>query len=179
MTAADEPGAARRSAVAARMAENLTVTQRSVAALGAAAAALDVLPEPALARATLGVEAAWRDVEREFSLLSAAEISRRAGSRAAAARSWASQKRLAGQLVGVVRRNRIVYPGFQLDATGAIRPAVPRVIAVLRGGGWSDEHIVLWFTAADGRLGGVRPVDELDGPPEPIVAAAEAAAVRW
>jgi hypothetical protein len=179
-----QPAPADQQALAAQLAENLATAERSVAALGAAVAALAVLPGPATTRAALSVEQAWRDMEAEFGLLSAAEISARAGSRATSVRAWASQKRRDGQLLGVTRRNRVLYPGFQIDSVGAVVASVPAVWAVFRAAGWREDHVLLWFTAANGRLAGQRPADLMPGADpavvdERLVAAARAATEQW
>ncbi len=177
----NSPKAANRSRVSA------LDDRHEVAALLASyldIAELAVLPGPMITRATLGVEQAWRDMESEFGLLSAAEISARAGSRATSVRAWASQKRRDGQLLGVSRRNRVLYPGFQIDPVGSVVASVPAVWAVFRSAGWREEHVLLWFTAANGWLGGQRPVDLLSGADagsvdDRLVNAARSAAEQW
>lgn len=166
--------------VAEQMARNLTLTAASVAALGNAAAALHVLPGPATAKAVIETEHAWREMEDEFGLLDAAQVGLRAGSRAKVTRSWASQKHRDRQLLGVRRRNRFVYPGFQLDPLGEIRTAIPAVLANFDHARWPEEHVALWFLSANGWLGGRRPVDVMDGDPETVIQASiRATAEQW
>lgn len=167
------------SDLAELMAENLSLIEQSLSALGDAASSLTVLPGPAAVRAVIETEHAWRQMVAEFGLLDAVEIGHRAGSRAASERSWASQKRRASKLLGVPRRNRIVYPGFQLDEHGQIRPAVPPVIAVFDQADWREDHVALWFVTANGWLGGQRPVDVPDNEADRVVSAARAAVDRW
>jgi len=107
-------------------------------------------------------EHAWRKLEEEFGLLDATQIGHVAGSRSKVARSWASQKHRDRQLLGIKRRNRFVYPGFQLDSLGKIRTAIPAVLANFDAANWPEEHVALWFISANGWLGGRRPVDVLD-----------------
>ena len=166
--------------VAEQMARNLTLTVQSIAALGNAAAALRVLPGPATARAVIQTEHAWREMEEEFGLLDASQLGRLAGSRAKVARSWASQKHRDRQILGVRRRNRFVYPGFQLDSLGAIKPAIPAVLATFDHARWTEEHGALWFVSANGWLGGRRPVDVLDSDADGVIQASlRATAEQW
>lgn len=166
--------------VAEQMARNLTLTVQSITALGNAAAALQVLPGPATTQAVIQTEHAWREMEDEFGLLDATQLGRLAGSRAKLARSWASQKHRDRQLLGVRRRNRFVYPGFQLDSFGAIKTAIPAVLANFDHAGWPEEHAALWFVSANGWLAGRRPVDALDGDPEGVIqASVRATAEQW
>jgi Poly(hydroxyalcanoate) granule associated protein (phasin) len=72
----------------------------------------------------------------------------------------------------VVHRNTTYVPSFQLDEAGHPRPAVAKVIQILEGD-TSDWGLALWFTAANGSLGGKRPVDLLKDDPERVVQAAE------
>jgi hypothetical protein len=166
--------------VAEQMARNLTLTVQSIVALGNAAAALRVLPGPATAQAVIQTEHAWREMEDEFGLLDATQVGRLAGSRAKVARSWASQKHRDRQLLGISRRNRFVYPGFQLDSLGKIKTAIPAVLANFHHARWPEEHVALWFLSANGWLGGRRPVDVLDGDPEAVTqASVRATAEHW
>lgn len=166
--------------VAEQMARNLTLTVQSIAALGNAAAALQVLPGPATAQAVIQTEHAWRQMEDEFGLLNAAQVGRLAGSRAKVARSWASQKHRGRQLLGIRRSNRFVYPGFQLDSLGEIKAAIPAVLANFDHARWPEEHAALWFLSANGWLGGGRPVDVLDSDPEAVIqASVRATTEQW
>lgn len=166
--------------VAEQMARNLTLTVQSVAALGNAVAALRVLPGPATAQAVIQTEQAWRKMEDEFGLLDATHVGRLAGSRAKVARSWASQKHRDRQLLGVRRRNRFVFPGFQLDSLGEIKAAIPAVLANFDHASWPEEDAALWFVSANGWLGGRRPVDVLDSEPEAVTqASVRATAEQW
>jgi hypothetical protein len=162
--------------LAERIATNLAITERAVHSLGDAAASLEHLPGPATARAALDVERRWRDLDSEFGLLDADRLGARAGSRSA--RSWVSHNRQSGRLIGILRRNRYLFPGFQIDETGQVRESVSQAVRVLRGQGWRDDHIILWFTAANGWLGGQRPVDRLDDI-EAITTAATRSTDQW
>src|SRR5664279_2195813 len=97
-------------AVADAIARNLGEAERSVAALGEAMSSLQMMPSPSIVKAAAGVEQQWRRIEDEFGLLDAADIGRRAGSRAVSTRAWASQKHRDRQILGVRRRNRVLFP---------------------------------------------------------------------
>jgi hypothetical protein len=142
-------------------------------------AALQVVPGPATVRAVVETENAWRKLEEEFGLLDATQIGRVAGSRSKVARSWAAQKHRDRQLLGIKRRNRFVYPGFQLDSLGKIKTAIPAVLANFDAANWPEEHVALWFVAANGWLAGRRPVDVLDETETVTQASARATAHHW
>jgi hypothetical protein len=72
-----------------------------------------------------------------------------------------------GLIFTVYHQGRSVYPAFQFDNEGRPRPVVAEVLATLgqQGRGW---QLALWFTSANGWLGGRRPVDVLDTDPAAI-----------
>jgi hypothetical protein len=62
--------------------------------------------------------------------------------------------------------------------------SVPAVWAVFSAAGWREDHVLLWFTASNGWLGGQRPVDLLPGSDasvvdDRLVAAARSAVDQW
>jgi len=77
-----------------------------------------------------------------------------------------------GKIFTVTDRKATYIPRFQLDERGHPRPAVARVIQLL-GDTTSEWGMALWFAAANGWLGGRRPVDFLASAPEKVVEAAE------
>jgi hypothetical protein len=80
--------------------------------------------------------------------------------------------KLERKIFTVTYGNTTYAPSFQFDEKGRPRPAVAKVIQIL-GGDTSDWGLALWFTAANGWLGGRRPVDFLENDPERVVQAAE------
>jgi hypothetical protein len=116
----------------------------------------------------------------EFGALRSAEVAELAGSRAAnraaLANRWRGEERVMAVQVG----DELLYPGFQFTSEGKPHPTVALALAELRSNGHvSDWQAALWFVAANGWLGGRRPVDLLDAEPDAVVdAAAREAAER-
>lgn len=115
-------------------------------------------------------ESAWRSIDREFGLLTAAEVAQRSGSASMGRSSYASDARRSGRLLAVKRLNRNLYPAFQLGPHG------PRaVVSQLKKAGdrfeVGEEAILLWMTAPTTWWDeDSRPVDHLDDP-EGVLAA--------
>jgi len=106
------------------------------------------------------------DLWEEFGLLSSREV---AAAMAAAGRAWTAPGQPGEpQLFAVDVDGVQMYPGFQFDETGNPRTAIGRVVEQVGGliHGWS---LALWFTAANGWLGDLRPVDVIGGPDENLV----------
>ena len=128
---------------------------------------------PSDATAVLARRNAKRRAEllQEFGALSGEQVAE-GRSRAANRHALAARWRKEGRIFGVPYRGQLLYPAFQLDEHGDLRPAIARVLAALPRERMSDWEIALWWTAANGRLRGARPVDLLDREPESLVAAA-------
>lgn len=94
-----------------------------------------------------------------------------ADNRAALASRWKRE----GRIFSVRHHGQDYFPAFQLDAEHRPRAVIGRVLEALGGAeGWETA---LWFVAANGYLGGRRPVDLLESDPDAVVrAAAEEAA---
>ncbi|MGC0251230.1 hypothetical protein [Pseudactinotalea sp. Z1748] len=149
--------------------------------LASLAPALEALPtrvSPQIARAAQATENAWRDIEIEFGMLTSTEVAQRLGY--GPNRTWASNQRKAGRLVGVRRGGRYLYPGFQI-AQGRVVPAMAGLLELAEEHTWSSESLVLWLCSPSGRFAeGQRPVDVLHGDAEAVlVAAGEAMAPPW
>lgn len=96
--------------------------------LQASIAAAKPSPETAAGMAALQRLLDRLNENEDTRLLSAGEISCRAGR----GRNWAAQNARSGALIRVVHAGKIYYPAFQIDpGTRAIRPWVQSVIAVL------------------------------------------------
>lgn len=108
---------------------------------------------------------------QEFGALSGEQIAEER-SRAANRHALAARWRKEGKLFGVPYRGQTLYPAFQLDADGALRPVIAEVLAALPRKRMSDWELALWWTAANGWLCGRRPVDLLDDESQALVAAA-------
>jgi len=123
------------------------------------------LAMPTEAGAVLSQRNARRRAEllTEFGALTGEQIAEersKANNRHALAARW----RKDGRIFGVSYRGKIVYPAFQFDDDGRVRPAVADVLAALPRDRMTAWEVALWWTAGNGWLGGRRPVDVLDRP---------------
>lgn len=124
---------------------------------------------PAVLQARRNVAARVALIE-EAGLLTSAEVAdinrSRAANRAALANRWKS----GGRIFSVNEGGRELFPGFQFGPDGRPREPVTQAVEALGGAhGWQTA---LWFTAANGYLGGRRPLDVLDSEPQAVVEAA-------
>ncbi|HXM69883.1 MAG TPA: hypothetical protein VN970_02025, partial [Thermoanaerobaculia bacterium] len=107
----------------------------------------------------------------EFGALSSKQVAElvgsRANNRAALANRWKAQ----GVIFAVEAGGQSLFPAFQFAEDGQARPVVAEVLAAFgpKAAGWQTA---LWFTGANGWLGGKRPVDLLKSAPEAVAAAA-------
>ncbi len=155
-------------------------SRRSIQVLGAAAAALDVPVSPQMARGVQATENAWREMEREFGLLSGTHIAAELGSRAKSGTGFATDRRHARQLLGIRRRNAYLYPGFQIDRTnGTVLPVIPLLLELINRLGKSDEGLAQWLCVPTGQLDGDRPVDHLRDRDVVLRAAERHFGVEW
>ncbi|HYI09885.1 MAG TPA: hypothetical protein VEK57_12545 [Thermoanaerobaculia bacterium] len=108
---------------------------------------------------------------QEFGGLTSTQVGEFAGTkssnRAALAHRWKSD----GRIFSVVYRGVTYFPGFQFDAEGQPLPVMAEIIKIVGqvAKGWG---VALWFTGANGWLGGKRPVDLLVKNPKKVLEAA-------
>lgn len=160
-----------------RREENL---RRSSSALAAVLQHVDggLEASPQMARGVQAAENAWREMEAEFGLFTGKEVADLMGSRSK--NRYATDKRRAGQLIGVRRRNAFRYPGFQFDrAEGKILPVIPELLKIARKYDKSPEGLAQWLYAPTGQLDGDRPVDHLHEPDRVLEAAENHYGVEW
>lgn len=138
----------------------------------AATATSAVAVSPQMARSLQAAENIWRNIEREFGMLSSTEAAEHLGSRKPN-RSMASTLRNEGSIVGIMRGNSYRFPGFQFDADKAVVvPVIPKLIALARENERSDEGLVFWLTSPSSFFHEQdRPVDHL-GEEDRVMAAA-------
>lgn len=131
-----------------------------------------VVISPQTARSLQAAENIWRSIEREFGMLSSMEVAELLGSKKPN-RSLASGLRNDGSIVGIMRGNAYCFPGFQFDAAkAAVVAAMPKLIALARENGRSDEGLVFWLTSPSSHFHEQdRPVDHL-GEEDRVMAAA-------
>jgi len=132
--------------------------------------ALEVPSEASILQARRNA-AAQETLLRELGAFSAAQVADLAGSKAKNRAALASRWQQEGRILGVRHRGQLVYPAFQFDAAGRPLPVISQVLEVF-GESSSTWETALWFTAANGWLGGARPVDLLVREPERVVEAA-------
>lgn len=155
-------------------------TELSIAALRSSLSAIEIPITPAVASGVVATDNAWRAMDAEFGLLTAPQVAELLGSKAKG-RGYASDKRKAGQLIGVRRANTIRYPGFQFDTQrSAVREVIPRLIeVVVKQYKRSEEDLAQWMCIPSGYLNDARPVDRLDEPDAVLAAAEGHYGVTW
>lgn len=153
-------------------ARTAAVLRRSLSALTG-----DVSPEQAYRAQT--TENAWRQIEREFGLLTAAQVGQVVGSTAKSAKSYASDARRAGRLLAVKRMNKLLYPAFQLAESGPL-PVIRDLYRAAQQLEVGEESILLWLTAPTTWWGEPsRPVDHLEEPEEVVRAFTSHYGTEW
>jgi len=150
--------------------------ESAVTTLGTALRALSeqgISASPATIASVQATQTRWDDIDREFGLLSSAQVAALQGS---TSRQLAYDQRRAGRILGVRRgARRVVYPRFQFDADGAPRPLIAEIASLAAAAGWSAGDVLLWFVAPTTYLpGDARPVDLLASEPGRVTQAAQA-----
>lgn len=134
---------------------------------------------PAEARVAQATENLWRDIETEFGLWTSTEVATFVGAKSSN-RTFASSRRSRGALMGVVRRNSYVYPGFQFDPeTHEVYPWVKPLLDCARKSDYSDRDVILWMVRSTSYLSGARPVDYRDEDNRILSVAKRAWSVEW
>ena len=140
--------------------------QQILSLVEAALPSIEPQPTPAALRQASRNAQARASLLQEFGALSAEQVHELAGSKARNHFALATRWRQEGRIFGVNHGNKTYYPGFQFDADGQPLTIISDVIAAFgeNSDGWQTA---LWFTLANGWLGGQRPVDllrsDLDG----------------
>lgn len=146
------------------------------AAMGSSAVAVS----PQTARGLQAAENIWRSIDREFGMPTGIEVAELLGSKKPN-RSIASTLRDEGSIVGVMRGNSYRFPGFQFDAEkGAVVPVIPKLTALARENGRSDEDLVFWLTSPSSYFHEQdRPVDHLSEEDRVLAAARDQFEGSW
>lgn len=123
-------------------------------------------------------ERLWRDIDEEFDLLTSLEAAVAAGARSN--RSWASDQRRAGRLLGLPRLNKFVYPGFQFGADG-LRPVIADLRQLATEHDLTERDVIVWLCRPTTYFPEPeqRPVDHLDEPDWVLDVARSAWDVTW
>ncbi|MEV4900110.1 hypothetical protein AB0K08_02070 [Citricoccus sp. NPDC055426] len=126
-------------------------------------------------------ENAWRDIDREFGLPSSAEVAHAVGK---SGRSYASDRRKAGQLLAVRRGGHYSFPAFQLDESGP-RPVIEQLALEAEHLQVREPSVLLWLATPSTWWDGLgseaadRPVDHLDEPEQILDAFRSSFGVDW
>ncbi|TFD66081.1 helix-turn-helix domain-containing protein [Cryobacterium sp. Hh38] len=140
---------------------------------GVAAQAQSATMSLELAYSLLATEHMWRLLDAEFGLLTEREVAQLLQV-PPTARNWFSERRKAGQIIGVRRGNSYRYFGFQFDRElSVILPFVETLLDLARVNEWTTESLSLWMLSPSTSFAGEgRPVDHLREP-EAVLAAAK------
>lgn len=122
-----------------------------------------------LDRAVLAERELYDQIGREFGLLAAGELES----------VDLPGARRAGRVLAVRRDGEMLFPGFQLDESGHLRPVIADLIAVGRRHGRTELGLVQWLMSPTTYLEGRRPVDVIDDPLRLLDAARSAFGVEW
>lgn len=157
-----------------------TAVWEGIHALGAAMATNPVSVSPPTARSLQAAENIWRSIAWEFGMPTSIEVAGLLGSRKPN-RSIASTLRSEGSIIGVMRANSYRFPGFQFDADkGTVVPVMPKLIALARENGRSDEDLVFWLTSPSSFFHEQdRPVDHLSEEDRVLAAARDQFEGTW
>lgn len=157
---------------------NLLVTRKRHSNLQRAVEKLPTTVLPGIALGVQATENAVRGIENEFGLLTSSEVSGLLGSKSS--RSYASELRKRGKILGLERLNSYVYPGFQFDKyNGTIKPVIEPLRELSEQLGRTDRGLIFWLCSASTYFGGDRPVDHIDEPDLLIDVAHNDWAVEW
>ncbi len=108
----------------------------------------------------------------EFGALTSLEVADAAGSKATNRAALANRWKQEGRIFGVSVQGETRFPAFQFDSEGRPREIISQIFKDLSKGGPTEWQVALWFTRANGWLGGRRPVDLLDSEPDALKEAA-------
>lgn len=130
--------------------------------------------DPAIERAVEATENVWRAVESEFGLLSPPEVD------TVLKPSNASDLRQRGELLGTLRKNDYVFPGFQFDhEAGAVRPWVAPLLTLAARNERSAADVIMWMMSPTTYFDGDRPADHADDAPRLLSAAERTWSIEW
>lgn len=147
--------------------------------LADAMAKLSGFVTPTTAGALQATENLWRRVEFDHGLFTSRAVAELIGFPGNLRR--VTRLRLARQLIGVERRHRILYPGFQFDATThQIRSVIRPLIQIASANGFSDEDLTEWmYTTTSYFEDDRRPVDHVEPAELLLQVANDAMGIQW
>lgn len=135
--------------------------------------------DPATARAAQATENVWREIADEFGLLKSSEVGELLGA-SKSNREFASIRRNRGELLGVVRNNGYLYPGFQFDrSTGAIRSWVKPLLELAGEHSMGAADVLFWMMSPTTYFGGDRPADHTNDGDQLLDVARRSWSIEW
>lgn len=134
---------------------------------------------PQTARALQVTENAYRRIGDEFGYLTSSEVAARMNAKTVN-RTLANQLRIDGKLLAIQRTNRYLFPGFQFDDRGQVKPVMERLIRIAEDAGWDHDDLLLWLGNPTSRFDDDRrPLDHLDEEDLVVDALQQAANDTW
>lgn len=139
---------------------------------------VEELVSPQMARSVQARVNRWRRVMKEYRFLSGEEATELLGSQQG---DWslASRRRSEGKLLGVKQGNAVLYPEFQFDETGDVRPVIHELIALAKENNWSEQSLILWLVTPTGYFDDEAPVKCLDDPDRILAGARSRFKTSW
>lgn len=132
-----------------------------VAELAAAMAKLPGTVTPETARALQTTENTWRRIDVEWGLWTARQVAEMLSGEPNV--GYTSRLRATGQIIGIRRKGRIVYPAFQFDSqAGRVRPVIPALIALGKEVGYDSEALLLSLASPSTYWQDETPLNHLD-----------------
>lgn len=147
--------------------------------LGNALAGLRSVVDPATARAAQATENVWREVADDYGLLRSGEVGEILGA-SQGNREFVSNRRNHGELLGVVRINGYLFPGFQFDRTTvSIRPWVKPLLELAAESNQGAADVLFWMMSPTTYFNGDRPADHVEDGDRLVDVARRAWSVEW
>jgi hypothetical protein len=144
-----------------------------------ALAGLRSVVDPATARAAQATENVWREVADTYGLLKSGEVGELLGA-SKNNREFVASRRSRGELLGVVRNNGYLFPGFQFDrSAGAIRSWVKPLLVLAAESNQGAADVLFWMMSPTTYFDGDRPADHVDDADRLVDVARRSWSVEW
>lgn len=126
---------------------------------GADLGPIDAQMSPQMARSIKASTDRWHQAMKDHRFLNGAELDDMPVDRGE------------GKVLRVGEGDAALYPEFQFDGAGQVRPVILDLISLEKNADWSMQSLVLWLMTPTGAFDDEAPVNHLDEP-EKILAAA-------
>ncbi|WP_019146599.1 antitoxin Xre/MbcA/ParS toxin-binding domain-containing protein [Aeromicrobium massiliense] len=105
----------------------------------------------------------WHSLQDRHEMIDATEMGKRLGASGQRPANTANAHRRDGKLIGLRRpTGNVVFPAFQLDQTGHMRPEILDVLKRVRSADRSEEFALFWLTEPHAAFAGKTPLRLLD-----------------